>query len=237
MKAMIFAAGLGTRLFPITKDKPKALAPFQNTTLLAYNLEFLANQGVSEFILNTHHFSEKISEYLEANNNFGLNIKISHEEILLDTAGGLAKARKYFGENEDILLYNVDVISNIDISKLLDFHNKHKATATLAIRNRDTSRYFLFNKNKELKGWINKNTNEVKSCEDDISDFNEFAFSGIHIINTDFIKDIKEEKLSITPFYLQQACENTIIGYEHNDDYWFDCGKIETLKQAEDFIS
>ena len=237
MKAMIFAAGLGTRLFPITKDKPKALAPFQNTTLLAYNLEFLANQGVSEFILNTHHFSEKISEYLEANNNFGLNIKISHEEILLDTAGGLAKARKYFGENEDILLYNVDVISNIDISKLLAFHNKHKASATLAIRNRETSRYFLFNKNKELKGWINKNTDEVKSCENNISDFNEFAFSGIHIINTDFIKDIKEEKLSITPFYLQQACENTIIGYEHNNDYWFDCGKIETLKQAEEFIS
>ncbi|OYT12003.1 MAG: nucleotidyltransferase [Bacteroidetes bacterium 4572_112] len=237
MKAMIFAAGLGTRLFPITKDKPKALAPLQNTTLLAYNLEFLAKQGVSEFIINTHHFSEKISEYLEANNNFGLNIKISHEEILLDTAGGLANARKYFGKNEDILLYNVDVISNIDISKLLAFHNKHKASATLAIRNRETSRYFLFNKNKELKGWINKNTDEVKSCEDDISDFNEFAFSGIHIINTDFIKDIKEEKLSITPFYLQQACENTIIGYEHNNDYWFDCGKIETLKQAEEFIS
>lgn len=237
MKAMIFAAGLGTRLFPITKDKPKALAPLQNTTLLAYNLEFLAKQGVSEFIINTHHFSEKISEYLEANNNFGLNIKISHEEILLDTAGGLANARKYFGKNEDILLYNVDVISNIDISKLLAFHNKHKASATLAIRNRETSRYFLFNKNKELKGWINKNTDEVKSCEDNISDFNEFAFSGIHIINTDFIKDIKEEKLSITPFYLQQACENTIIGYEHNNDYWFDCGKIETLKQAEEFIS
>ena len=236
MRAMIFAAGLGTRLYPITKDKPKALAPFASTTLLAYNLQFLASEGVSEFVINTHHFWQKISEYLEQNNNFGLNITISHEEILLDTAGGLAKARKYFGENEDILLYNVDVICNIDIQKMYSYHKAHKASATLAIRKRATSRYFLFNNQNLLKGWVNKNTQEVKSCQEDISDFEEYAFSGIHIINTDLIKDIKQEKKSITPFYLQEACSKTIIGYKHNDDSWFDCGKIETLKKAESSI-
>ena len=236
MKAMIFAAGLGTRLFPITKDKPKALAPINSTTLLAYNLNFLAQQGISEFIINTHHFADKIEEYLKENNNFGLNITISYEEELLDTAGGLAKARKYFENDESILLYNVDIVSDIDINKFIEYHKANKASATLAIRKRETSRYFLFNNNSELKGWINKNTKEVKSCNSDISSFDEYAFSGIHIINTNFIKELKEEKLSITPFYLQEACESKIIGYKHDTDYWIDCGKIESLKLAEKTI-
>ncbi|MCK5846616.1 MAG: NTP transferase domain-containing protein [Bacteroidales bacterium] len=236
MQAMIFAAGLGTRLFPITKDKPKALAPFLDTTLLAYNLKYLAQQGITDFIINTHHFAEKIELYLEKNSNFGLNIRISYEDILLDTAGGLAKARKYFSNEKSILLFNVDIITNINIAKLIDFHNNNNASATLAIRKRDTSRYFLFNKENELKGWINKNTKEVKSCTEDISEFEEYAFSGIHIINTELIKDFKEVKQSITPFYLEKACDTKIVGYRHDSDYWIDCGKIDSLQLAEKHI-
>ncbi len=237
MQAMIFAAGLGTRLYPITKDKPKALAPFMDTTLLAYNLNYLAQQGITDFIINTHHFAEKIESYLIENNNFGYNITLSNEDILLDTAGGLAKARKYFSNEKSILLFNVDIITNIDIRKLIEYHNNNKAAATLAIRKRDTSRYFLFNKSSELKGWINKKTNEVKSCNDNIIELDEFAFSGIHIINNDLIKDLKEIKESITPFYINKACSSKIVGYRHDDDYWIDCGKIESLKQAEEHLN
>ena len=236
MKAMIFAAGLGTRLYPISKDKPKALAPFMGTTLLAYNLKYLSEQGVDYFVINTHHFADKIEEYLIANGNFGLNIQISYEEELLDTAGGLAFAKKYFDDDDDVLLYNVDVISNINLKNFFQIHSRNSSMASLAIRNRNTSRYFLFNKRYELKGWINKNTNEVKSCDNDISEFNEFAFSGIHIINMELIDKLEIKKQSITPFYLEKACKERIFGFEHNKDYWFDCGKIETLKQAEEFV-
>ncbi len=236
MNAMIFAAGLGTRLFPITKDKPKALAPFNGTTLLEYNLRFLSNQGVKKFVINTHHFADKIKEYLEQNNNFNLDITLSHENELLDTAGGLALASKYFGDNDDVLLYNVDVISDINIIDFYNFHKNNNAMASLAIRNRSTSRYFLYNDNNRLIGWTNKNTEEVKICPNNTDNRNEFAFSGIHFINMKLIKDLKVEKLSITPFYLEKACSEIITGYEHNSDIWIDCGKIETLAEAEKII-
>ncbi len=236
MKAMIFAAGLGTRLYPITKNKPKALAPFLGTTLLGHNLKYLANQGVSEFIINTHHFADKIEHYLKENDYFDLDITLSYEEILLDTAGGLVKAKKYFSENEDVLLYNVDVISNIDIVKMHNFHKINKAKATLAVRNRETSRYFLFDKQHRLSGWINKNTGEKKPSNYRQNNLNEFAFSGIHMVNMSLFQELNEEKQSITPFYLDNMDNNIIQAYEHNSDYWFDCGKVETLKQAEEFI-
>ncbi|RLD46529.1 MAG: nucleotidyltransferase family protein [Bacteroidetes bacterium] len=237
MKAMIFAAGLGTRLYPITKDKPKALAPFLNMSLLAYNLRYLANSGINQFIINTHHFADKIEEYLKQNNNFGYNITLSYEEILLDTAGGLAKAAHLFDGNEDILLYNVDVISNIDIRRMYQFHKENKSMATLAIRNRDTSRYLLFNHENRLVGWQNiSNGNEIW-CDKKNDNVNQFAFSGIHWINSSLIEKLIIEKLSIVPFYLDKGKDNKIMGYEHNDNYWFDCGKIESLKAAEEYIN
>ena len=231
MKAMIFAAGLGTRLYPITKDKPKALAPFKDSTLLKHNLNNLANQGITKFVINTHHFADIIEKYLISNNNFGLDIQLSYEKELLDTAGGLAFASKYFGANEDVLLYNVDVISNIDINKMLTFHLEQKSKATLAVRDRETSRYLLFNKNRELIGWRNKNTGEEIWCKDDIVS-NEFAFSGVHWINMSIVKSIKIEKSSIIPFYLKAGKTQKITAYQHDNDYWFDCGKPETLLLA-----
>jgi NDP-sugar pyrophosphorylase family protein len=236
MKAMIFAAGLGTRLYPITKDKPKALAPFLNETLLSYNLKNIAKQGISEFVINTHHFADKIENYLSKNNNFGLNIKLSYEEILLDTAGGLAKAASFFDKKEDILLYNVDVVSNIDIMKMYDYHKDKKALATLAVRDRKTSRYLLFNLENELVGWRNISNNDEIWCNQKVEKINQFAFSGIHWINTSLINSIEIKKQSIVPLYLDQGKDNKIVAYEHNSDYWFDCGKIETLKLAEEGI-
>lgn len=234
---MIFAAGLGTRLAPITTNKPKALAPFCNTTLLGYNLHSLSKQGITEFVINIHHFADTIIEYLEENKNFGLKIHLSHEQTLLDTAGGLAYAAKYFTKNEDILLYNVDVISNIDIIKMYDFHAKYKALATLATQERETSRYLLFDNDNQLLGWRNKKTKEELWCREKNKAVKEKAFSGIHWINTNIINNLEMVKLSMTPLYLEKAKNETIISYDHNENYWFDCGKIESLKAAEKFVS
>ncbi len=233
MQAMLFAAGLGTRLYPITKDRPKALAPFGNSTLLAYNLEYLSRQGIKDFVINTHHFADKINVYLEQNNFFGLNIKISHEIDLLDTAGGLAKAKDFFKDENDILLYNVDVISNIDIQVLYDFHRKNNALATLAVRKRQTSRYLLFDNNNLLVGWRNKSTGEEKWCNNPIQNTIEYAFSGIHWVNKSIFNNLKLTKQSLIPFYLNEGSKNKILAFDHSNDLWFDCGKPNSLSKAE----
>lgn len=236
MKAMIFAAGLGTRLYPITKDIPKALAPFGKTTLLGYNLDFLSKQGVSNFVINTHHFAEKIKLYLEENNNFGLNIKLIHETELLDTAGGLANAINLFEDAQDILLYNVDVISNIDINAFYKYHKNNNGSVTLAVRNRKTSRYLLFDDNNRLIGWQNKISGEVIWCSKQKLNANKLAFSGIHWINSSIFSALKPLKQSLIPFYLENGIDKKIMAFNHSNDLWFDCGKPESLHLAESNI-
>jgi NDP-sugar pyrophosphorylase family protein len=236
MKAMIFAAGLGTRLYPITKDRPKAMAEVNGITLLEHNIRFIAAQGFDEIIVNVHHFADKVIDFLKSKNNFGLRIEVSYEKELLDTAGGLAKAASFF-DDEDFLLYNVDVVSNIDIQKMLAHHQQNKAIATLAIRQRETSRYLLFDENNHLAGWRNKTTGEEIVVRTK-GDFSEYAFSGIHIISPKMLPLLGDiRKHSLTPFYLEIAKENTIAGYEHNTDAWFDCGKPETLAQAANYLN
>jgi NDP-sugar pyrophosphorylase family protein len=238
MKAMIFAAGLGTRLFPLTKDKPKALAPFADTTLLAYNLKYLASQGIGSFIINTHHFANTIEEYLMENNNFGLDIKISYEKELLDTAGGLAKVRDLLLNDKQILLYNVDVISNLNIKKMLANHLKIKSDITLAMRQRETSRYLLFDRNGKMTGWKNERTGEIITCACNSEKVNKYAFSGISLINVNILDKIgSAEKKSLITYFLNICKYNIISANLHNDDYWFDCGSIEKLQIAEKFIS
>ncbi len=233
---MIFAAGLGTRLYPITKDRPKAMAEVNGVTLLEHNIRFIAAQGFNDIIVNVHHFADKVIGFLKSNSNFGLNIEVSFENELLDTAGGLAKAASFF-DTKDFLLYNVDVVSNIDLQKMLAHHQQNKAIATLAIRQRDTSRYLLFDKNKHLVGWRNKLTGDEIHLGAHKGEFREFAFSGIHIISPKMLPLLGEiRKHSLTPFYLDIAKENTIAAYAHNDDYWFDCGKPETLAQAAKYL-
>jgi len=236
MKAMLFAAGLGTRLYPLTKDKPKALAPFGSTTLLGYNLNYLSKQGINSFVINTHHFADEIELYLDRNNNFELDIKISFEKDLLDTAGGLANIRKHLTDDKNILLYNVDIISNINIGKMLSFHKMSDSVVTLATRKRKTSRYLLFDNDEKMIGWKNENTNEIISCKEQ-ENYNKLAFSGISLLNTNILDKLgKVEKKSLIKFYLEICYEHQISSYNHDKDYWFDCGNIDKLNTTENYF-
>lgn len=238
MQAMIFAAGLGTRLYPITKDKPKALAPFLDSTLLHYNLMRLSNQGVSHFVINTHHFTEKIESYLAAHDHFGLDITLSREVILLDTAGGLANAARYFDPDAGpILVYNTDIITNLDIRQMLKTHLREQNAVTLAVRKRDSSRQLLFDEQLRLCGWVNYKKAEKILREQPVFNSIELAFSGIHIINPEILFSIEKERIfSMITFYLEKMEALKIRAYRHDEDFWFDCGKPEDLSLAENFM-
>lgn len=235
MKAMIFAAGKGTRLKPLTDTTPKALIKVGNKTLLEHVINHLKYAGVTDIIVNVHYLAKQIIDFLKVNNNFGFNISISDEsDILLDTGGGLLKAAAFFGKDEDFIVYNVDILSDIDLNKMLAFHKNNKALATLAVRDRKTSRYFLFDKNLVLKGWKNITTGAlIKTIEKD-KDLIPLAFSGIHILNARIFELINDTGVfSMTAAYLNLAKKHKIYGYRHDNSQWFDIGKIETLKEAE----
>ncbi len=229
---MLFCAGLGTRLSPITNDIPKALVPVNGKTLLQRNIEFINTFGVSDFVINIHHFGDKILQHLEVNNNFGMNIEISDErDEVLETGGGLKKAEHYF-KTDDFIVMNVDILTDMNIQKMIDYHNQHKPLATLAVTDRDSSRKLLFNNNNELSGWKNKITNEEVLSKNN-NNLTEYAFSGIHIISPKFIKLMdRSDKHSIIDPYLKISKENKILGYNHSGGILIDVGKHETLKQA-----
>lgn len=235
---MIFAAGLGTRLRPLTNDRPKALVEVLGKTLLQHAIEHLKKVGITDIVVNIHHFGEKVLEILSNNQNFGCNIIISDERaMLLETGGGLLKAKNHFKGAKAIVIYNVDVLSNINLLEMLHYHQENKALATLATRSRESSRYLLFNEHEELCGWTNTKTKEVKHVRL-ANKIQEYAFSGIHIINPTFLELITQEgKFSITDTYLELARQHKIIAYPHDKDYWFDVGKPERLKAASDFLS
>lgn len=234
MKAMIFAAGLGTRLNDETSGKPKALVDVGGKTLLQHAIEKLKNEGVSEIVINVHHFSNLVISFLK-NNDFGIKIHISDEtEKLLDTGGGLKKAEVYLEGDEPILIYNVDIISNLNLKLLLKDHLKTKAFVTLAVRNRETQRYFKFDQNKQLVGWINKKTGESKiSRPENFENAIEMAYSGIHIVQPEIFSLMPEtDRFSITNFYLELAKTHSIKGYFDDSDLWMDVGKPEQLEEA-----
>jgi NDP-sugar pyrophosphorylase family protein len=234
MKAMIFAAGLGTRLNNETSDKPKALVKVGNKTLLQNAIEKLKKEGVSEIAINVHHFSELVVSYLNEN-DFGIKIHISNEtDKLLDTGGGLKKAAKFLAGTEPILIYNVDIISNLSLNLLLDEHIKSNSLVTLAVRNRETQRYFKFDQSKQLVGWINKKTGESKiSQPENFKTSVEMAYSGIHIVQPEIFSLMPDtDKFSITDFYLELAKTHPIKGYFDDSDLWMDVGKPEQLEEA-----
>ena len=234
MKAMIFAAGLGTRLNDETSGKPKALVDVGGKTLLQRAIEKLKNEGVSEIVINVHHFSNLVISFLK-NNDFGIKIHISEEtEKLLDTGGGLKKAEVYLEGDEPILIYNVDIISNLNLKLLLKDHLKTKAFVTLAVRNRETQRYFKFDQNKQLVGWINKKTGESKiSRPENFENAIEMAYSGIHIVQPEIFSLMPEtDRFSITNFYLELAKTHSIKGYFDDSNLWMDVGKPEQLEEA-----
>jgi N-acetyl-alpha-D-muramate 1-phosphate uridylyltransferase len=234
MKAMIFAAGLGTRLKPFTETHPKALAVVNNKPLLQRNIEYLKSFGINEFIINVHHFPEQIISFLRQNQNFTSKITISDEtDALLETGGGLKKASSFLKGNEPFLVMNVDMLTNLDIGKMLAFHKSNKAIATLAVTNRITSRYFLFNRKNELCGWKNTKTAEEKIIRKE-ADLIPMAFSGIHIIEPAIFDLIdREGKFSMVDVYLELCSKKTVSGFDHTSDILIDVGKPESIIQAE----
>jgi MurNAc alpha-1-phosphate uridylyltransferase len=238
MKAMIFAAGLGTRLKPFTENNPKAMAPVNGKPLLQRNIEYLKSFGFKEFVINVHHFPEQITGFLHEHNNFGCNITISDEtEALLETGGGLKKAAIHLQGNRPFLVMNVDILTNLDISKMIEFHKSNKALATLAVTERVTSRYFLFNANNELCGWKNTKTGEERIVRDEPGLIPK-AFSGIHVIEPAIFDLIKREgKFSIVDVYLELCGQKTISCYDHSADILIDVGKPEAIIEAESLFA
>ncbi|HEY1985302.1 MAG TPA: nucleotidyltransferase family protein [Terracidiphilus sp.] len=234
MKAMILAAGLGTRLRPLTDDRPKALVTVAGRTLLDITLTRLRTFGVSDVIVNTHHYADMMRAYLEANHNFGMHIEISQEDILLDTGGGLRHAAHFFADSDaPFILHNVDVLSTIDLARMLRFHVEQDALATLAVQDRRTSRYLLFNEEGRLCGrraGLDRESEIVSPARSVIR----LAFSGIHVISPRlFGKMIENGVFSIIPAYLRMAAlGNKIIAFRADEYYWRDLGRPENIRDA-----
>lgn len=238
MKAMIFGAGLGTRLRPITNDRPKALAEIDGTPLLEIIIRRLINYGFDEIIINVHHFAEKVIDFLESKKNFGINLQISDERgELLDTGGGLKKASWFFDDNKPFLVHNVDTLTDIDLLDFYNFHINNDALATLLVRHRPGSRFFLFNKNKRLRGWENVITNEKILTTDFSDSLEQIAFSCLHVIDPSIFKLIDEKGcFSIIDVYLRLARDHNIFGYVDDESYWLDVGTPEKLQRGEQEI-
>ena len=240
MKAMIFAAGLGTRLKPLTDHMPKALVPVAGKPMLEHVIEKLKASGFNEIVINVHHFADQIVDFLKANNNFGIQIRISDEtEELLDTGGGIKKAAPYF--DEPFLVHNADILSNVDLKAMYEFHLKSKNDATLLVSPRKTVRYLLFDEENRLQGWVNKDTLQTKPegfvYQPEVQ--KEYAFGGIHIISPTLFNYMGNEwtgKFPLMDFYLKTCHEARLGNYVKEELKLIDIGKPETLAQAEDFI-
>ncbi|HSY66114.1 MAG TPA: nucleotidyltransferase family protein [Terriglobales bacterium] len=235
---MILAAGLGTRLRPLTDNRPKALVEVGGRTLLEITLARLRSFGITDVIVNTHHFASLVPEYLERNKNFGMNVAISHEEILLDTGGGLKKAAYFFLEKsgnseEPFLLHNVDVISTIDLGRMLQFHTDHHPLATLAVQERKTSRYLLFQQDSKLCGRRSGPDSTIELVRPS-QNVQALAFCGIHIISPRLLSMLTEEgAFSIITSYLRLAAlGQKILGFRAGEYYWRDLGTPGNVAQA-----
>lgn len=246
MKAMIFAAGLGTRLKPLTDTLPKALVPVAGEPLLKHVVNRLQNSGIDDFVVNVHHFSEKIVKYLDDCSGFGANVSVSDESAcLLDTGGGILHARELLMAGEPaggcFLVHNVDIISDLDIRA---FMGKWRpgALAVLLVSERKTQRYLLFDDDMRLVGWTNIATGEVRSPYPslDPSRFRKLAFSGIHLVSNSVFEVMPSEDMGerfpIMDFYLKTCDRYPIYGYAPESLLLIDVGKLDTLAQAEDFM-
>jgi len=234
MKAMILAAGLGTRLRPPTETRPKALVEVGGRTLLEITLTRLRTFGVREVIINVHHFADMTVDYLQANGFFGMRIEVSREEVLLDTGGGLKKAASFFAQDDgSFILHNVDVLSSIDLRRMLEFHIENQALATLAVKDRKTSRYLLFNKHLQLFGRRSGKGSgqEIVGSADQSQ---ALAFCGIHIISSRLIERMTEEgAFSIIDCYLRLAARGEkIVAFRADEYYWRDLGRPNDIVQA-----
>jgi NDP-sugar pyrophosphorylase family protein len=230
MKAMIFAAGLGTRLGEITKNKPKALVDINGKTILELAIQRLVYSGFDDIIVNVHHFADKVKEEVLHLRQKGYKISVSDEsELLLDTGGGLYNARWFFG-NDPFIVYNVDIISDIDLAFLYRYHIDNSALVTLVVRDRPGKRFFLTDDDGRLKGWYNRETGEKILPGTDSKNLSEAAFSGIHVISPEIFKFMEAGVYSMTSLYLKIASEQKIMTIKINSGYWVDIGTVEKLE-------
>jgi NDP-sugar pyrophosphorylase family protein len=235
MKAMVLAAGLGTRLRPLTDDRPKALVTVAGQTMLEITLARLRDFGVGEVVINAHHHAEMIVEYLRAHGDFGMRIVVSREDVLLDTGGGLKKAADFFlGDDEPFLLHNVDVVSTIDLGRMVAFHREQDALATLAVQERATSRYLLFDGDGRLCGRRTVQAGAPEMVRNAAS-AEALAFSGVHVIAPRMLRMMSEEgAFSIIDCYLRLAAQGErIVAFHADEFYWRDLGKPEQIAAAE----
>lgn len=241
MKAMILAAGLGTRLKPFTNSTPKALVPILGKPVIEHVILKLKKQGFNEVIINIHHFGDQIIDFIKSKNYFDIRIEFSDErDKLLDTGGAIKKASWFFDADESILIHNTDIISDVNLSAVYDNHIQNKAMATLVVNERESSRYLFFDENNNLKGWVNEKSGKTISS----SDYNplkhhKLAFFGIHVLSGSAVSYMKDfpDKFSIIDFYLSICDKNSVHAFLANDNYMVDVGKLESLDRAEEFLN
>lgn len=234
--AMLFAAGLGTRLKPFTNEHPKALAQVNGKTLLQHNIQYLQSYGINRVVVNVHHFANQIIDVVNENKGWGSDIIFSDETTeVLETGGGLQKASSLFNEAENIVVMNVDILTNLNITNMFQQHLQSSALATLAVSNRTSSRYFIFNNYNRLCGWMNIKTNEIKGLKIfDETIHQKMAFSGLHIINKRLFSLIKQQgKFSMVDVYLDLMNTQHIMAFNHSGDKFVDVGKPESIAIAE----
>ncbi len=236
MKALIFAAGKGTRLKPFTDYHPKALARVNGVPLLERNIKYLQSYGINDFVINIFHFGEQIVEFLKEHDHFGANIEISDEkDQLLETGGGLVFARRFLDDGEDFLILNADILTDLNITEFVKYHQEKKDFATLAVSDRKSSRKLLFNPEMVLRGWVNVETGEQRLAEFN-KGFKPLAFSGIHCMNPAIFGKIKRTgKFSIMEEYLDLMHTEKIHGFEHQAKL-IDVGRPESIVEAEKYF-
>lgn len=232
MKAMILAAGKGTRLLPLTESKPKALIEVQGVSLLEHTILYLKHHGFDEIIINIHHHAAQIIDFIREKKSFGIRIEFSNEsEELLNTGGGLYKARWFFDDQKPFLLTSSDVITDLDLNELYLFHKKTGPLVSLAVKHRKSSRDFLFDQNYRLCGWHNNSTDETLMVRE-VPNQIQIAFSTIHIINPEIFELIDERGcFSIIDVYLRLALKYNIMGFAHDQSAWYECGRIDNLNK------
>ncbi|MFY7841065.1 MAG: sugar phosphate nucleotidyltransferase [Lacibacter sp.] len=243
MKAMIFAAGLGTRFKPWTEHHPKALAIVNGKSLLQRNIEYLQQYGITDVVVNVHHFPDQIIDAVEVNKGWGSNILISDErDAVLETGGGLLKAKQLLEDDEPFVTINVDILTNLDINKLLAYHQQHKPLVSFGVTNRKTARNFLFDAHDKLCGWRNISTGEEKGpvlsyTADEKNQLVAKAYSCVVVFEQRFFSLVKQTgKFSLTEPYLDLAAAHTILGYDHSGDVLVDVGKPESVAVAEAYF-
>lgn len=234
MKGMILAAGIGSRLRPITDKIPKALLPVHGRPLLDYGICYLRKFGIRNIIINIHHHADQIVAFIEKQNYRDLHLEFSDEsDKLLDTGGAIKKASWFFEGEDDFLIVASDIITNANLNELIHFHHQKKADVTLAVKNRETSRSLLFNDQGYLTGWKNNQTGESKFIGWDKTYALDAGFSGIHVISTNVLDHMPDGAFSVTEFYLKAGSDLSIKAYRHDKDTWLEFGRISRIRQTE----